>query len=66
MSTVFQYKTGDSTKHTLNILERDEQGNYHVLIDGIDTFVDQRWMNEIIVVNKNESINGSGKSLIFG
>lgn len=64
--TTFQYNSSDATKHTLKIVEQDENGYYKVLVDGSEMLVDQNWLNNIIITNRNENIGSNGKSLIFG
>ena len=64
--TIFQYNSSDSTKHTLKILEHTQPDQYKVLVDGIEMIVDQNWLDNIIVSNRNENIGSNGKSMIFG
>lgn len=66
--TTFQYSTTDTTKHTLQIVEKDDIGMYHVIVDGVQRIVDQKWINNLIICRTDESLSplNGGKTLING
>jgi len=62
----FQYNVMDKSKHTLQILEKDDSGSYEAIIDGKHCMIDNGFLHSIIVI-KNEGDDGQAtKSMILG